>query len=328
MAESRTRIAAAYAAIYVIWGSTFLGIRYAVETMPPFLMAGTRFVIAGAMLYAWAAIRDGARPTWRHWVNTAIVGGLLLTIGNGAVSWAEQFIPSGLAALVVAITPLWMVIFEWMRPGGDRPNTRILGGLALGFLGLVVLIGPADILGASHVDPRSAVVLLMGTLAWAGGSIYSRSLSLPRSARLSTAMQMLAAGAFLLLAGAIAGEPSRVSFDAMSLRSLLAVAYLIIFGSIIGFTAYSWLLTVSSAARVSTYAYVNPVVALVLGWAIADEPLGPRTVLAACVVLTGVALITIARVGGSRPIAPAETLPPEPAAEGPRRSDTRRATAG
>ena len=328
MAESRAKIAAAYAAIYVIWGSTFLGIRYAIETMPPFLMAGTRFVIAGAMLYAWAAIREGARPTWRQWVNAAIVGALLLTIGNGAVSWAEQFIPSGLAALVVAITPLWMVIFEWMRPGGDRPNRRILGGLALGFLGLVLLIGPADILGASNVDPRSAMVLLMGTLAWAGGSIYSRSLSLPRSARLSTAMQMLAAGAFLLLVGMIAGEPSRVSLDAMSLRSLLAVAYLIIFGSIIGFTAYSWLLTVSSAARVSTYAYVNPVVALLLGWAIADEPLGPRTILAACVVLTGVALITLARVGGSGPIAPAETLPPEPAADGRRGRDTRPAAAG
>ena len=297
MPEPRAKIAAAFAAIYIIWGSTFLGIRYAIETMPPFLMAGTRFVIAGALLYAWAAIREGARPTRRQWLNTAIVGGLLLTVGNGAVSWAEQYVPSGLVALVVAITPLWMVIFEWLRPGGDQPNGRIIGGLALGFIGLVLLIGPGDILGADAVDPRSAAVLLAGTLAWAGGSIYSRSLVLPRSARLSTAMQMLAAGALLLIAGGIRGEASDVSLDAISTRSLVAVAYLIVFGSIIGFTAYSWLLTVTSAARVSTYAYVNPVVALLLGWALADEPLGLRTLVAAGTVLAGVALITLARSG-------------------------------
>ena len=324
MPESRAKIAAAFAAIYLIWGSTFLGIRYAIETMPPFLMAGTRFVIAGAMLYAWAAIREGARPTARHWVNTAIVGALLLTVGNGAVSWAEQFIPSGLAALVVAITPLWMVIFEWMRPGGDRPNAAIIAGLALGFIGLVLLIGPGEILGASSVDPRSAAVLLMGTLAWAGGSIYSRSVALPSSARLSTAMQMLAAGALLLLAGVIAGETSRVSLATMSTRSLIAVAYLIIFGSIIGFTAYSWLLTVSSAAKVSTYAYVNPVVALVLGWALADEPLNARTLLAACIVLAGVALITLARAGLTRRRAP---VPIEPASDATLDSGARRTAA-
>ena len=315
MPESRAKIAAAFAAIYIIWGSTFLGIRYAIETMPPFLMAGTRFLIAGAMLYAWAAIREGARPTLRHWINTAIVGALLLTVGNGAVSWAEQFIPSGLAALVVAITPLWMVIFEMMRPGGDRPNAAIIAGLALGFIGLVLLIGPGEILGAGSVDPRSAAVLLMGTLAWAGGSIYSRSVALPSSARLSTAMQMLAAGALLVLVGAIAGEPSRVSFSTMSTRSILAVAYLVIFGSIIGFTAYSWLLTVSSAAKVSTYAYVNPVVALVLGWSLADEPLNARTIVAACIVLAGVALITLARAGLTKRRAPIEVAPVEPAAD-------------
>jgi drug/metabolite transporter (DMT)-like permease len=297
VAESRAKIAAAFAAIYVIWGSTFLGIRYAIETMPPLLMAGTRFVIAGAILYAWAAIREGARPTRRQWLNTAIVGALLLTVGNGAVSWAEQYVPSGLAALVVAITPLWMVIFESLRSGGDRPNKRILGGIALGFVGLVLLVGPGHILGGASVDPRSAAVLLAGTLSWAGGSIYSRSVELPRSARLSTAMQMLAAGALLLIAGTIRGETAAVSIAAMSLTSVLAVAYLIVFGSIIGFTAYSWLLTVSSAARVSTYAYVNPVVALLLGWALADEPLGPRTIVAAGVVLAGVALITLARAG-------------------------------
>jgi drug/metabolite transporter (DMT)-like permease len=309
MAESRAKIAAAFAAIYIIWGSTFLGIRYAIETMPPLLMAGTRFIIAGAVLYAWAALREGARPTGRHWINTAVVGLLLLTVGNGAVSWAEQFVPSGLAALVVAITPLWMVVFESLRPGGDRPTMKVMGGIALGIVGLVLLIGPGDIMGTSAVDVRSAAVLLAGTLAWAGGSIYSRSLVLPRSARLSTAMQMLAAGVFLLIAGFLGGESSRLSVEAMSVRSLIAVGYLIVFGSIIGFTAYSWLLTVASAASVSTYAYVNPVVALFLGWAIAGEPLTGRTILAAGVVLAGVALITLARTGRPKLPPPVDAPP-------------------
>jgi drug/metabolite transporter (DMT)-like permease len=196
----------------------------------------------------------------------------------------------------------------------------VLAGIALGIVGLILLIGPGDILGASNVDARSAAVLLAGTLAWAGGSIYSRSLVLPSSARLSTAMQMLAAGALLLVAGFAGGESSRVSLDAMSMKSVIAVAYLIVFGSIIGFTAYSWLLTVSSAASVSTYAYVNPVVALFLGWALADEPLTARTMIAAGVVLAGVALITLARAGTAKRAARAgvpdpPTTPPEPLIE-------------
>ncbi len=317
MAESRAKIVAAFAAIYVVWGSTYLAIRYAIETMPPFLMAGTRFVIAGAMLYAWAAIRERARPTRRQWVNTAIIGTLLLTVGNGAVSWAEQHVPSGVAALVVAITPLWMVTFEFLRPGGDRPTARIIAGIALGILGLVLLIGPGEVMGGVGVDPRGAVVLLIGSLSWAGGSIYSRSLVLPSSARLSSAMQMLAAGTLLLLIGALAGETSRVSLDAMSLKSVLAVGYLIVFGSIVGLTAYGWLLTVSSAASVSTYAYVNPVVALFLGWALADEPITARTLVAAGVVLAGVALITLARGGKPKPVPAAEPRAPQNAAAEP-----------
>jgi drug/metabolite transporter (DMT)-like permease len=194
-----------------------------------------------------------------------------------------------------------MVIFEWLRPGGDRPNKRVLGGLTLGFAGLVLLIGPGDIMGGGAVDPRSAAVLLAATLAWAGGSIYSRSIELPRSAQLSTAMQMLTAGVLLIAVGVVGGESSRVSIEAMSLRSVLAVGYLIIFGSIIGFTAYSWLLTVATAASVSTYAYVNPVVALILGWALAREPLTARTLIAAAVVLAGVALIGLSRAGHSTP---------------------------
>ncbi len=292
---TRVKLIAAFGAVYLIWGSTFLAIRYAIETMPPLLMAGVRFIVAGAMLFAWAAIRERARPTRAHWIGTAIVGGLLLTGGNGAVSWSEQFVPSGLAALVVANTPLWMVLFEWARPGGDRPTAPVLGGIALGFIGLVLLVGPGDLLGRTAVDPASAIVLLCGTLAWAAGSIYSRSLDLPRSPRMSTGMQMLAGGALLIILGLLTGEGPRVDVGAISLKSALALAYLVFFGAIIGFTAYIWLLTVSTAARVSTYAYVNPVVALILGWALADEPLTGRTILAAGVILSGVAVITFAK---------------------------------
>ena len=292
---TRAKLIAAFAAVYLIWGSTFLAIRYAIETMPPLLMAGVRFIIAGAMLYGWAAVRERARPTRAQWVGTAIVGGLLLTGGNGAVSWSEQFVPSGLAALVVANTPLWMVLFEWARPGGDRPTAAVIIGIALGFAGLVLLVGPGELMGGTAVDPTSALVLLIGTLAWAAGSIYSRSLQLPSSPRMSTGMQMLSGGALLIVVGMLIGEGSRVDVDAISLKSALALGYLIVFGAVIGFTAYIWLLTVSTAARVSTYAYVNPVVALILGWALADEPLNARTILAAGVILGGVAVITFAR---------------------------------
>ena len=293
----RAQLIAAFAAVYLIWGSTFLAIRYAIETMPPLLMAGTRFIIAGALLYAWGAIRERARPTRAQWVGTAIVGSLLLAGGNGAVSWSEQFVPSGLAALVVANTPLFMVLFEWARRGGDRPTPAVIAGLALGFLGLVLLVGPGDLLGVSSVDPRSAIVLMFGTLAWAFGSIYSRSLRMPESARLSTGMQMLSGGTVLIVGGLLLGEGPRVDLGGISLKSALALLYLIVFGAIIGFTAYIWLLTATTAARVSTYAYVNPVVALLLGWLLADEPLNARTILAAGVILAGVAVITVARSG-------------------------------
>jgi drug/metabolite transporter (DMT)-like permease len=305
---TRAQLITAFAAVYIIWGSTFLAIRYAIETMPPLLMAGIRFVIAGAILYAWAYFREGARANSKQWIGTAIVGALLLMGGNGAVSWAEQYVPSGLAALVVAVTPLWMVLFEWLRSGGDRPTAGVLVGVAMGFVGLVLLIGPGNIMGGRGVDARSAMVLTAGTLAWAAGSIYSRSLHLPRSARLSTGMQMLAGGTLLILVGALSGEAARFSMSAVSTKSLLALLYLIFFGAIIGFTAYIWLLTVTTAARVSTYAYVNPLVALILGWALADEPITARTLLAAAVILGAVATITLAK----RPSrTPEETTDPE-----------------
>ena len=290
---SKASVATAFALVYVIWGSTYLAIRYAIETVPPFVAAGGRFLIAGTILFAWAWFREGVRPTRAQWIGTTIVGALLLVGGNGAVSWSEQFVPSGLAALIVAITPFWMVMFEWMRRGGDRPSRRTMLGLALGFVGLVILVGPAGLGGGERIHLGGVLALLVGSITWAAGSISARSLTLPRSATLSTGMQMLAGGALLVVVGAIAGELPEVDPSAISTRSILALVYLILFGAVIGFTAYTWLLTHTTPARLSTYAYVNPVVALILGWALAGEPLSGRTLVAGAVILVAVAVITL-----------------------------------
>ncbi|HEX6132678.1 MAG TPA: drug/metabolite exporter YedA [Longimicrobiales bacterium] len=290
---SRTKILAAFAAVYLIWGSTYLAIRYAIETLPPFLMAGTRFLAAGALLYAWSSVRAPRRPTRGEWSAALVIGALLLLGGNGAVVWAEQTVPSGVAALLVAITPCWMVLLDWVWHGSARPGARTILGLLLGFGGIVLLIGPSAIAGAGHVPVAGAAVLMLGSLSWATGSIYSKRAQSPPGGLLFTGMQMLCGGALLVVAGTVTGELTRLDPAAVSLRSLLALGYLLVFGSIIGYTAYVWLLRVSTPARVSTYAYVNPVVAVLLGWAIAGEALTPRMGVAAIVIIAGVALITI-----------------------------------
>ncbi len=292
---SRWRVAAAFAAIYLIWGSTYLAIRFAIETLPPFLMAGTRFLIAGAALYLWARGHGVPRPVGVHWKATAIVGGLLLLGGNGGVVWAEQRVASSLAALLVATVPLWMVLLDWIWHHNRRPNSGTAAGLALGFAGIVLLIGPGELAGGNGVDGVGASVLILSTLCWATGSIYSRRASLPPSPLLATAMEMLAGGTLLLIVGSASGEWMKVKLDAVSLRSALAFGYLIVFGSLVGFSAYVWLLRVSTPARVSTYAYVNPVVAVSLGWALAGEPITLRTLLAAAIIVTAVVAITTDR---------------------------------
>lgn len=295
---SRAKLFAAFGALYIIWGSTYLAIRFAIETLPPFLMAGIRFTIAGALLYAWSRMRGAAKPERAHWVSCAIVGTLLLVGGNGAVVWAEQTVPSGLVALLIAIVPCWMVLIEWLRPGGTRPTRRILAGLVLGLAGLVMLVGPDALMGGGSVDPVGAIVVALGSLSWAAGSIYSRQADMPKRPRLATGMQMLAGGAGLLIVGVVADEVPKLQVEAVSLRSVLALVYLILFGAIIAYSAYIWLLQVSTPARVSTYAYVNPVVAVILGWALAGEELSARMLVAAAVIVAGVAMITL---GGRRP---------------------------
>lgn len=296
-AASRGAVLLNFGLVYVIWGSTYLAIRYAIETLPTFLMAGVRFLVAGVLLFAWGRLRGAPKPTGANWRAAAVVGGLLLLGGNGAVVWAETRVPSGITALLVATVPVWMVLVEWLLPGGTRPSGGVFAGLALGLAGLAVLIGPSAFSAgaAGGVDPVGALALTAGSISWALGSVYARRAPMPASAPVSTGAQMLCGGAMLVAVAVLAGQAA--SFDAgrVSARSLWGWAYLVTFGSIVGYTAYVWLLANVSSAKVSTYAYVNPVVAVLLGWAMRGEPVTARTIVAAAVIVAAVVMITAAR---------------------------------
>jgi len=293
--HSRSRVIAAFVAVYIGWGSTYLAIRYAVETIPPFLMVGTRFLVSGVMLYAWSRWRGAGRPTRTQWRDAFVTGVLLLCCGNGAVAWAEQRVPSGLAALLVAIVPLWMVVVDWLRPRGVRPTVSIVAGIIVGLVGLIVLIGPRTLVGDGGVDRLASVVLVIASLAWAAGSVYNRYGSRPDSALMSTGLQMITGSVGLLLVGVATGELGALDLAQVSFASWMGWLYLVTFGSLVGFTAYVYLLRTVSPAKASTYAYVNPVVAVFLGWAIAGEPVTMRTLAAAAIILGGVAMITISQ---------------------------------
>ena len=291
----KLRVALAFAAVYIIWGSTYLAIREGVHTIPPLLMAGVRFVIAGSVLYSLARWRGAAKPDRVHWRSTLIVGGLLLLCANGGVCWAEQYVPSGVAALLVTTVPLWMVLMNWLRRGGVRPSGMEVIGLILGFVGVAVLVDPRSLVGQEPVDLTGAIVLLGAAFLWALGSLYSRHTPMPSSPLLSTAMQMLCGGVLLLVASAATGDAWKHDLTQVTLRSVLALAYLIVFGALVGFTAYVYILKVSTPARVGTYAYVNPAIAVLLGWWLAGEPVTWTTITAMGIILTGVVLITVRR---------------------------------
>ncbi len=279
-------------AVYIAWGSTYLAIHFAVETMPPFLMAATRFLIAGGLLFAYRRLRGDRIPRWNAARSAGIVGLFLLLGGNGAVVWAEQTVPSGLAALMVSSSPLWMLLIEAMLPGGKRPPGRAVVGVILGFSGVILLMWPTGNGGLLQANPWGALVLVFATFTWAAGSIYSRYADLPESPLMGSAIEMLIGGTALLILGAATGEFSQVHLADITTRSLVGLAYLIFFGSLIGYTAYTWLLQVAPTSLVSTYAYVNPLVALVIGAVLAGEILSTRTLIAAGVILGSVALIT------------------------------------
>lgn len=286
-------IIASFLAVYIIWGSTYFAIRVGLESFPPLLLAGTRHLVAGLLLFVFFR-RSGAKPTKAQWVTAAVTGVLMLFGGNGGVCWAEQYVPSGITALLVATVTLWMVLVDWLRPGGHRPSVRVLFGIVIGFAGLLVLVGPAHLGNSGRVDPIGAGILVLASLSWACGSLYSKHGTLPGSPLLGAGMQGLCGGAALWIIGLLGGEGARFHPGHITLRAWLAIGYLVLFGSCIGFSAYLYILKKSTAARVATYAFVNPIVAMILGWAFGGEGLTARTLTAGVVILTAVVLVITA----------------------------------
>lgn len=279
--------------VYVVWGTTYLGIKVAVATIPPFLMAGTRFLAAGLLVYGWCRLRGAPRPARGPWIDAAKVGALLLLGGNGLVCWAEQRLASGIAALLVATVPLWMILLGLRERGARRPGAVVLGGVLLGLSGIALLVLPGGRSG--RVDPLGVLAMLAAALSWALGSLASRRARHPESPLMGVGMQMIAGGALLLAASLLTREGAHWSASQVTARSLWGVGYLVVFGSIVAYNAYIWLLKHADPTWVSTYAFVNPVVAVFLGWLVLDERLGPAGLWATLVILGSVGIITVER---------------------------------
>jgi drug/metabolite transporter (DMT)-like permease len=296
-APTKIWIIVAFAALYLIWGSTYLGIRFAIETVPPFLMAGTRFLIAGVIMYAIAWSQGIGQSTWQNWRTSLIIGACLLLGGNGGVTISEKYIDSGLAALIVATVPIYIVVLGWVSGMASRPTPIVWLGLAGGFIGVGILLGPA--LRLSSNDGRHPAIgmsiLLVSSFIWSAGSLYSRTARHAASPFLTAAQQMLCGGLLLLLAGIVTGEPRRLHPNSLSILSVASFVYLVIIGAVVGYTAYIWLLRHCDPAKVATYAYVNPIVAVLLGAAFAGETLTMRTLIAATVIIGSVALVITAQ---------------------------------
>lgn len=295
MQSERKRLAKiilAFAAIYLIWGTTYLGIRLALEAFPPFLMAGARFLLAGLIIYGWLRLRGAERPQPQQWPVALLIGLLMVAGGSGLLHWAEQTIPSGIAALIIATIPLWITFFDWIMFRRDKPSKRVVGGLVLGFAGIVLLVGPDQLAGTATFSWVAVSILLLSPVFWSLGSLYSRQADLPENPFMVSGMEMLSGGAVLLLAGLLSGEAQRLDLSAVTPVSWLALLYLLFFGSITAFSAYTYLLKTVSAAKASTYSYVNPVIAVYLGWLILAEPISPATLVAMVVIVVAVVLIT------------------------------------
>jgi drug/metabolite transporter (DMT)-like permease len=287
VAPGRLAVAAAFATIYVVWGSTYLAIALAVETLPPFLMTGARMLLAGGALYGWSRWRGEPSLTRAEWQWTAVTGTLLFLGGYGGVAWAEQSIDSGAAALLVSTSPLWLVLMQWAR-GGRRPGWAAWSGLALGTAGVALLMG--GLAGAgSQLLPAAA--LLVAAVFWSAGSLRASRSPLGGSASRSAGAEMLAGGAALALAGLVLGEGPELAGASFSMRSTAAFGYLVVFGSIVAFSAYRWLLQVRPPSLVATHSYVNPFVALLLGWLVAGEALGGGVLFAALSIVGAIALL-------------------------------------
>ena len=284
-------VMAALGAVYFFWGTTYLGMKFAIETIPPLTMLGMRFGTAGALLYAYKRLRGLPAPTSQEWRGASRVGALMLLGGTGGVVWAEQFVPSNIAAIIIATVPLWILLIRWLIQREGRPGGLSLAGILLGFSGIVLLVASTGSLKAGG-NWIGQLALVIAALLWATGSLYSRVATLPKAPLLAISMQMLAGGLFCFVAGGISGEWALLNWSAISLRSLLALAWLVTFGSLVGFSCYIWLLKAADPTLVSTYAYVNPVVAVSLGWFLAGESLNAGSLVATAVIVFSVILIT------------------------------------
>ena len=291
-------IAVAFAMVYLFWGSTFLAVRYGVETIPPLMLVGMRQLIAGIALYPIARFRSNEKPTLKHWLSGALIGGLLFIGGNGSIAWAEaKLTPTNITAVLVATVPLWMALMDWLRPGGPRPTARVLTAFGVGLLGVSLLVSthlPFAEGAGTAVSPVCAIVLVAGSVCWAAGSIFSRHLTLPRSLMLSTAIFLISGGALVFAVSFALGEFRNFDVRQISLPSGLAALYLAVFGSIFGLSAYAYLLRHVQPARVATYAYINPVIAVILGWLFAHEGISARMLVASVVILGSVVMVITA----------------------------------
>jgi len=313
-APKKTLVIVAFAALYLIWGSTYLGIRFSIETIPPFLMAGARFVLAGMIMYAVAWSQGIGESNWRNWRTSLIIGACLLLGGNGGVTISEKYIESGLAALIVAIVPFYIVLLGWLTGMAPRPTPVMWMGLAGGFLGVGTLFGPGlHVHSTTGRNPAIGIsILLVTSFIWSAGSLYSRVAKHAASPFLTAAQQMVCGGILLLLAGIITGELPRFHPGSVSLLSLGSFIYLVLIGAVVGYTAYIWLLRHCDPAKVATYAYVNPIVAVLLGTFFAGETVTVRTLIAAALIIGSVALIITAQQLRGR-VAPALSPALEPA---------------
>ncbi len=289
------KTALAFTAIYLIWGSTFLATRFAVVTIPSFFVAGTRFFVAGLILFAIGRVKYREKLTWQNWRAAACMGALFFLICHGGVAWAAKHVPSGISALLMSSISLWTGLIEWVRRSETRPNKLVAISLGVGFLGIATLVVRPEVLAGSQVGSMGALVVVVGAFSWALGTVFTRKVDLPSSTVVSAGMQMICGGGLLLLTGVLTGQAAHLSLAGLNSTSLISMLFLTLIGSLVGFTCYVWLLGVASPTLVATYAYVNPIVAVFLGWALAGERLTARSMIASLVVLLSVAMIISSR---------------------------------
>ena len=293
----RAQIVAAYLVVYLVWGSTYLAIREAIATLPPLGMAGARFVLAGAILYIVAVLRGARQPTRRQWRMSLVIGALLLLGGNGSVVLAERKLSSGIAALLIATEPLSIVLLTWVFPGGTRPSLRTMVGVVCGIAGVVVLVSSRSGFGGTNIDLVGTGLVVLGGFSWALGSMLGSGISAAERmpSLMASATQMLLGGTLLLFVSVAIGEPATFHLAAVSSRSVFSFFYLVVLGSLVAFSAYSWLVAIEPPQRVATYAFVNPAVAVLVGWAYAGEPVGPGTLVAGALITVAVMVIVLQR---------------------------------